>query len=123
MEAGNLKIYADVENCPVRNVLDRIGDKWSMLVLLLLNQEEVLRFNELHKIIESISQKMLSTTLKSLEADGLIERKVYAVIPPKVEYRLTDRGQSLMPHVLSLVDWANSNLGAIKESRLQGLAS
>ena len=112
-----LKIYSDSDNCPVRNILDRIGDKWSMLVLLVLNETGVLRFNEIHKVIDSISQKMLSTTLKSLEADGLIKRKVYPVIPQKVEYRLTDRGKSLIPHLLRLVGWANENFKVIKQSR------
>ncbi|WP_186755188.1 winged helix-turn-helix transcriptional regulator [Echinicola salinicaeni] len=114
---NNLEIYADVDNCPIRNVLDRIGDKWSMLVLLVLNESDVLRFNEIHKVIGSISQKMLSTTLKNLEADGLIEREVYPVIPPKVEYRLTARAESLIPHLLSLAEWAKDNFIPIKQSR------
>ena len=112
------KIYSDVDHCPIRNILDRIGDKWSMLVLLVLNETDVLRFNEIHKVIASISQKMLSATLKTLEADGLIEREVYPVIPPRVEYRLTDRGKSLIPHLLSLVGWAKNNFTAIKQSRM-----
>ena len=119
MEEGKFKVYSDVDNCPVRNVLDRIGDKWSMLVLLLLNDAEVLRFNELHKIIQSISQKMLSSTLKSLEADGLIAREVYPVIPPKVEYRLTERGKTLIPKLQGLVDWAAANSNDIRASREQ----
>ena len=105
------------DTCPVRNVLDRIGDKWSMLILLVLNDTEVLRFNEIHKYVDGISQKMLSTTLKSLEADGLVERKVYAVIPPKVEYRLSERGASLLPHLKELVRWADHNFEEIRVSR------
>ncbi|WP_215224023.1 winged helix-turn-helix transcriptional regulator [Echinicola shivajiensis] len=114
---NNLKIYSDVDNCPVRNILDRIGDKWSMLVLLVLDDFDVLRFNEIHKVIASISQKMLSTTLKNLEADGLIEREIFPVIPPKVEYRLTERGKSLIPHLHGLATWAKDNFTAIIQSR------
>ena len=117
MEAEILKKYGALDTCPVRNILDRIGDKWSMLILLVLHETKVLRFNEIHKYIDGISQKMLSTTLKSLEADGLVERKVYPVIPPKVEYRLSERGRSLLPHLQDLVQWANHNFEEITASR------
>jgi len=119
MEEKNLKYFADAENCPVRNVIDRIGDKWSMLVLLLLEEAQVMRFSEIHKAIETISQKMLTVTLKALEADGLVDRTVYPQIPPKVEYKLTERGQSLLPHLHSLVKWAKENMTEIQESRKQ----
>ena len=114
-----LAFYANAGQCPIRNILDRIGDKWSMLVLLALNDAEVLRFNELHKVIGTISQKMLSATLKSLEADNLLERKLYPVIPPRVEYRLSSRGQSLIPHLEQLVAWADSHYEAIMSARQQ----
>lgn len=117
----NLEEYSDVEGCPVRNVLDRIGDKWSMLVLLILNDADVLRFNEMYRYIESISQKMLSTTLKTLEIDGLVLRKVYPEVPPKVEYKLSERGRSLMPHLKSLVAWADENMTDIQESQQNNL--
>ncbi len=113
----NIEEYSDAEACPVRNVIDRFGDKWSMLVLLILNDCEVLRFNEIHKYINSISQKMLSVTLKSLESDGLVSRKVYPQVPPKVEYALTDMGRTLIPHLGALVTWANKNHEVIKASR------
>ncbi len=109
--------YNQTEHCPVRNVLDRIGDKWSMLILLLLDDEKVLRFNEIHKYIGTISQKMLTVTLKSLEADGLVNRTVYPQIPPKVEYKLTPRGTTLLPHLYELVQWAKDNMGEIQVSR------
>lgn len=115
----DLKKYREEDKCPVRNVLDRIGDKWSMLVLLLLDEAGVLRFNEIHKHIETISQKMLSTTLKTLEEDGLVIRKVYPEIPPRVEYQLSNRGKSLMPHLQALVIWAGDNFAKIKKSRVQ----
>ena len=117
MEERNLKKYADADACPIRNVIDRIGDKWSMLVLLLLEEAEVLRFSEIHKTVGTISQKMLTVTLKALEADGLVHRTVFPQIPPRVEYQLTERGQSLMPHLHSLVQWASTNMNEIRESR------
>jgi len=117
MSEIKFKKYSTPEHCPVRNVIDRIGDKWSMLILLVLEEGEVLRFNEIYGYIETISQKMLAVTLKSIEADGLVKRTVYPQIPPKVEYELTTRGKSLMPHIHGLVKWAKSNLDEIKESR------
>ena len=103
--------------CPVRNVLDRIGDKWSILVMMILNEGETFRFNELQKIIGDISQKMLTVTLRSLEADGLISRKVYPEVPPRVEYRLTDMGNSLIPHINNLVQWADEYMETITATR------
>ena len=117
MDSELLKKYGDPENCPVRNVVDRIGDKWSVLILMLLEEGGVMRFNQIHGNIRTISQKMLTVTLKSLEADGLVTRTVYPQIPPKVEYRLTQRGKSLIPHLHALVIWAKENLGDIRESR------
>lgn len=112
-----LKKYGNAESCPVRNVIDRLGDKWTVLVLMLLEEAEVLRFNEIFGYIQTISQKMLAVTLKSLEADGLVKRTVYPQIPPKVEYELTERGRSLLPHLHQLVSWANSNMAEIRKSR------
>ena len=103
--------------CPIRNVLDRIGDKWSMLVLLFLGGIDKMRFNELHKAVGDISQKMLTVTLKTLEADGLIKRTVFPEIPPRVEYNLTERGRSLIPHLKNLTQWAEDNMLGIEESR------
>lgn len=103
--------------CPIRNVLSRIGDKWSMLVLYTLEQHGVLRFNGLKLYIPDISKKMLSAALKVLEADGLISRKVYAEIPPKVKYTLTERGQTLIPLINNLIEWASANITDIVEDR------
>ena len=100
-----------------KEVVDRIGDKWSLLVLLVLEEGGIMRFNELGSTIGTISQKMLTVTLRTLEADGLIQRRVYAQIPPKVEYELTSRGKSLLPHLHKLVSWADENMNGIKESR------
>lgn len=118
MNEINLKKYGDPENCPVRNVVDKFGDKWSLLVLMVLEEGEVLRFNEIYGYIKTISQKMLSVTLKTLEADGLVKRTMYPQIPPKVEYELTPRGKSLLPHLHGLVNWAMNNLNDIKETRV-----
>ncbi|WP_320054443.1 helix-turn-helix domain-containing protein [uncultured Acetobacteroides sp.] len=109
--------YASAESCPVRNVLNRIGDKWSILVIMLLGDLNVLRFNELHRSIGTISQKMLTVTLKTLEADGLVKRTIYPQVPPKVEYELTERGRSLLPIIQNLVSWAKENMDDIKVSR------
>jgi len=117
MDEKILKKYGNADKCPVRNVIDRLGDKWSVLVLMLLEEAQVLRFNEIFSYIQTISQKMLSVTLKSLEADGLVQRTVYPQIPPKVEYELTERGRSLLPHLHQLASWANNNLDEIRKSR------
>lgn len=104
-------------NCPIRNVLSRIGDKWSLLVLFTLEEKPVTRFKELQRNIPDISQKMLTTTLKTLEADGLILRKAYSEIPPRVEYELTVRGRSLLPLIDNLLVWATEQLKDIITDR------
>lgn len=106
-----------IEGCPVRNVFDRFGDKWSILVLLILSEESPMRFNELNRVIRDISQKMLTVTLRTLEADGLISRKIYPEIPPRVEYRLTDLGKSLVPYINALAEWSKNNMPAVLEMR------
>lgn len=104
-------------NCPVRDVIGRLGDKWSLLVLITLQANGVMRFSEIRRSIEDISQRMLTVTLRSLEADGIVERKVYAEVPPRVEYRLSPRGDSLMPHLFGLVGWAEENMAGIIAGR------
>ena len=106
--------YAD---CPIRMILSRISDKWSILTLFTLTQAPVMRFNELQKTIPDISQKMLTVTLRTLEEDGLVKRKIYAQVPPKVEYSLTDRAMSLLPHINSLISWAQENMNDILDDR------
>ena len=95
--------------CPIRSVIDKFGDKWSMLVLYELDKSGVMRFNELRREMSDCSQKMLSLTLKRLEAISLVNRKIYAEVPPRVEYSLTDIGRSLMPHIRSLMEWATEH--------------
>lgn len=88
-----------------------------MLVLVTLNANGTMRFNDIHRTIDDISQRMLTVTLRSLETDGLVARNVYAEVPPRVEYQLTERGKSLLPHLQSLVDWAVANMPDILEGR------
>ena len=104
-------------NCPIRNILSRIGDKWSMLVLYTLETDEAKRFKELQRNIPDISQKMLTATLKMLETDGLVKREAFAEVPPRVEYSLSDKGKTLLPHINALISWATDNMDEIYESR------
>lgn len=108
------ELYPD---CPIRNILARISDKWSILILFTLNQSELMRFNALQKNIPDISQKMLTVTLRTLEEYGFVKRQVYAEVPPRVEYSLTDRATSLLPHINSLIMWAKENMDAILMDR------
>ena len=109
--------YHHIGTCPVRDILSRISSKWGMLILLTLNSNKVMRFNDIQKSIGDISQRMLAVTLRSLETDGLINRKVYPEVPPRVEYRLTERGDSLIPYLKSLIEWALNNSEVITEER------
>jgi DNA-binding HxlR family transcriptional regulator len=97
--------------CPIRQVVSKFGDKWSLLVLYTLNESKtgVMRFNELRHEMTDCSQKMLSATLKNLETMKLISRKVYPEVPPRVEYQLTDTGKSLMPFLTQLIGWAKDH--------------
>ncbi|KFI32358.1 MarR family transcriptional regulator [Haematobacter missouriensis] len=107
-------IYA--RNCPVRDVLDRLGDRWSTLILQHL-AERPLRFSELLRAIDDVSKRMLSRTLRALEEDGLITRTVYPLKPPAVEYALTPLGESFLPHIEGLVRWAGEHHTAIRAAR------
>ena len=110
-----LKKMADIQaqyfNCPIRQVVSRFGDKWSMLVLYMLHTSEtgVLRFNEIRRLMTDCSQKMLSQTLKNLEQSHLVHREVYPEVPPRVEYSLTETGKSLMPAIEALVKWGQEH--------------
>ncbi len=121
MEPDKLKDEIFIKNCPIRNILSRISDKWSILVIFTLEQFPVMRFGELQRTIPDISQKMLTVTLRTLEQDGIVRRKVYAQIPPKVEYSLTERGLSLLPHLNSLIHWAKEQMEDILQDRQRSL--
>ena len=111
----NLKKYTRIEECPIRNVVSRFSGKWALLVLCVLAENETTRFNAIGRAIPDISPKVLAETLKSLERDGFIKRKVYAEVPPKVEYSLTELGQDLLPHLYGLIGWAIENFEKIKK--------
>lgn len=113
----NLKKYTRIEDCPIRNILSRFSSKWAMLILCVLSENEVSRFNTISKAIPDISPKVLSETLKMLEADGLIQRKVYAEIPPRVEYSLSGLGKSLIPILNNLISWALDNAAYIHKCK------
>lgn len=104
-------------DCPIRGILDRFGDKWSMLVIMTLGKQGTMRFNQLTNTIGDISQKMLTVTVRTLEADGLVSRKIYPEIPPRVEYSLTPMGLELLPHIESLTQWAVKHQAQIEEAR------
>lgn len=108
---------AIIEICPVRNVIARFGNKWALLVILILSENKVLRFNELGKLIPDVSSRVLSSTLRTLEADGLVERTVYPTVPPKVEYKLTETGASLVPFIIQLTEWAQKHIKSIIRHR------
>lgn len=111
-------------DCPIRNVLARIADKWSLLVLYTMTrQSEPIRFKALQRSIPDISTKMLTTTLRTLEQDGFVSRKVFAEVPPRVEYKVTNRTQSLMPLVDALISWASDNFSPILADRKKSLQS
>lgn len=103
-------------SCPMRDVLDRVGDTWSLLVVINL-QEKPVRFNALRRSIEGISQRMLTVTLRSLERDGLVRRTVRPTIPPQVEYALTDLGQSIAVPIAALGAWALANRDRMRAAR------
>nr|WP_207943330.1 helix-turn-helix domain-containing protein [Actinomadura sp. KC345] len=103
-------------NCRAREVLDRVGDKWSLQVIALLG-ERTKRFTELKREIDGISQRMLTVTLRGLERDGIVTRTVYPVMPPRVDYSLTPMGATLMDAASTLVAWAESHLHEIDAAR------
>lgn len=107
---------SDSEKCPIRDVLDRIGDRWSMLVLMNLSKG-TLRFSVLKRSLGDISQRMLAQTLRALQQDGFVSRTVYPTVPPKVEYTLTPLGESLLEKLEPLVLWATEQHGKVRAAR------
>jgi DNA-binding HxlR family transcriptional regulator len=109
----------DVRNdCTVRQILDRVADKWSLLVISLL-EEQTLRFSELQRRIDGVSQRMLTVTLRQLERDGLVTRTVYPVVPPRVEYELTPLGATLHATIKSLVEWTETHQREVAAARAE----
>lgn len=107
---------AELEGCPVGDVFRRMGDRWSLLLVAVLGQRPY-RYNELHRSIEGISQRMLTRTLRGLEVDGLVRREVFPTVPPSVEYSLTPLGRTLLEPVSALADWAVRHEAEINASR------
>lgn len=113
----NLKKFTCTGSCPVRNIISRFSGKWPLLVLCVLSTNDATRFNSIAKALPDISPKVLTDTLKNLEADGYILRKMYPEIPPKVEYSLSDLGKSLIPLINGLVEWALEHHEEIESKR------
>ncbi|WP_422739087.1 winged helix-turn-helix transcriptional regulator [Micromonospora sp. WMMD729] len=107
----------EYERCPVTDVLRRVSDKWTLLLVTLLGGQPY-RFNELHRAVEGISPRMLTRTLRSLESDGLVEREVFPTLPPSVEYRLTPLGVSLLEPLSAVAAWAvdhHAEIAAVRQ--------
>lgn len=102
--------------CPIRDVLDRLGDRWTVLILLALG-ERTLRFSALRREIEDISPRMLAQTLRHLEKDGLVSRHVYPTVPPRVEYSMTPLGQSFFDQLQHLIHWADEHHDQVRQAR------
>jgi DNA-binding HxlR family transcriptional regulator len=107
----------DLAQCPVRGILDRLGDKWTTLIVIVLSQRPH-RFSELHRSIPDISKRMLTQTLRDLERDGLIARRVFPTKPPSVDYRLTELGESLLEPLTVLIVWAEKSQPGIARARM-----
>jgi DNA-binding HxlR family transcriptional regulator len=104
------------DDCPIREILDRVGDKWSVLIVVILGQGTH-RFSELQRSISGISQRMLTLTLRALVRDGLVSRTVYPTVPPRVEYQLTDLGETLRAPLTALNEWAVAHRDDIRAAR------
>ena len=116
MNALTPDVYKSI--CPSRQVLKRTGDKWTVMIMGILERGTI-RFGSLKREIEGISQKMLTQTLRNLERDGLIEREVFAEVPVRVEYSLTELGESLIPVLKPLITWSETNLAMIEEAQIK----
>lgn len=103
-------------DCPTRRILDRIGDRWTVLIVVALGEGEA-RFSELRRRVEGISQKMLTQTLRGLERDGLVRRTAFPEVPVRVEYALTDAGRTLLDPLQALQEWSIEHLGDVESSQ------
>ena len=112
------RIFVNDDNCPIRNVVAKIGDKWSMLILFAIVDGPD-RFNSIRSRIQGISQRMLTQTLRDLERDGYVNRTVYPEVPVRVEYELTDTGKALVKHLYAVVNWAGENHDSINRARAE----
>jgi DNA-binding HxlR family transcriptional regulator len=114
-------VFSDASNrknlCLVKDIMACFSDKWSIYTILLLGQHQCMRFNELRTAIKGISQRMLTVTLRSLQEDGIVARSVYSEVPQRIEYSLTDLGESLLKQILQMANWAEENFEAIIKAR------
>lgn len=116
METIEFMVNVYDRNCPTRKILDRISDKWTSLIIWLLN-DKVMRFSEIHRSVDGISQKMLTQTLRNLERDGLVTRTVYAEVPPRVEYALTELGETLVEPIVAIWQWTERHYEAVTKAQ------
>jgi DNA-binding HxlR family transcriptional regulator len=116
LAAITARANGDLGKCPIRQVLDRVGDKWTALIVMVLDPQPM-RFSALRRAIPDVSQRMLTQTLRNLQCDGLVARKVYPSIPPAVEYSLTPLGRSLLEPLQALSNWADRNMEEILRAR------
>lgn len=107
----------DYGYCKAAPMLEWLGNKWTLVVLVKISENEPVRFNELYRNIPSVSEKVLSQVLKQLTTDGIIERQLYPDVPPLVEYSITDLGKTLLPHVEALIKWGQDNFEQIMTNR------
>ena len=107
----------DYEYCKAAPMLEWMGNKWALVVLLKVSEGEPMRFNELYRTIPSISEKVLSAVLRQLYADGILDRRLYPEVPPRVEYSVSEFGKTLLPHVQELIDWGRENFDTIMANR------
>ena len=108
-----MELNSEYLACPIRHVISKFCDKWSLLALYTIHEHGVMRFSELHRHMSDCSQKMLSATLKKLQRHHLVDRTLYPEVPPRVEYSLTESGRSLMPAVLGLIAWAKEHFEVV----------
>lgn len=109
----------DYGYCKASPMLEWLGNKWTLVVLVKISENGPVRFNELYRNIPSVSEKVLSQVLKQLVTDGIIRRELYPDVPPRVEYSVTDFGQTLLPHVEALINWGHDNFDQIMQNRKQ----
>lgn len=107
----------DYEYCKAAPMLEWIGNKWALVVLMKISENEPMRFNELYRTIPSVSEKVLSQVLKQLTNDGIISRRLFPDVPPHVEYTISDFGKTLLPHVEALIHWGQTNFDQIMANR------
>lgn len=107
----------DYGYCKAAPILEWIGNKWNLIVLLKVSEGGTVRFNELYRTIPSISEKVLSQVLRQLYTDGILDRKLYPDVPPRVEYSVSEFGQTLLPHILNIIGWGHENFDTIIRNR------